>query len=421
MQTPQTANDFLAVGVDFEEAGEKWRAGDAQKSTRFFLRALENYDNGLHLFPRSFDMAYNNNAGQLLTSLAELLAGEVDVATTEPLHLFQEALEFFQRCLSLQEYQLTQSEEDANVGEEEVPEPTHTTEEAPDEDHWATVIEPVTRSTILDTLLAQVETLTAVCGLFSTRGADDPGWVEQYYDNLLQERILLATEETSRQRDAALAKAKFRCALADASFNTAKLDLPTYEREVSSAYESFTDLQGDAQALCDRADADLVFNASIRKSLEHPENWITPDDIAASNVMRWKHLTEALDSLTAASKLPDARNLPRIHLRRGDCEMHRRSLGADPSAYEIASKSALTLLKNAEIFYRGTARLARAENTLVEEREASTKEAIVAGLLGDVSNLKEQARAEQARVQEVVEDMSDEGLLLADDLRNLGN
>ncbi|KAL8672449.1 MAG: hypothetical protein Q9168_003096 [Polycauliona sp. 1 TL-2023] len=34
-------------------------AGDAQKSARFFLRALEDYDNGLQKFPDSFDLAYN--------------------------------------------------------------------------------------------------------------------------------------------------------------------------------------------------------------------------------------------------------------------------------------------------------------------------------------------------------------------------
>lgn len=59
--TPQTANEYLAVGVDFEEAGEKWRAGDAQKSTRFFLRALDTYEVGLKQFPQSFDLAYNSS------------------------------------------------------------------------------------------------------------------------------------------------------------------------------------------------------------------------------------------------------------------------------------------------------------------------------------------------------------------------
>lgn len=64
------------MGVDLEEAGEKWRAGtdkeivhsvripdsragDAQKSARFFLRALDVYENGLQHFRGSFDLAYN--------------------------------------------------------------------------------------------------------------------------------------------------------------------------------------------------------------------------------------------------------------------------------------------------------------------------------------------------------------------------
>lgn len=47
------------AGVDLEEGGEKWRAGDAVKSMRFFMRAIETYDNGLSKHPTSFDLAYN--------------------------------------------------------------------------------------------------------------------------------------------------------------------------------------------------------------------------------------------------------------------------------------------------------------------------------------------------------------------------
>ncbi|KAI9871976.1 MAG: hypothetical protein M1830_002205 [Pleopsidium flavum] len=74
--TPETADEFLAgmkrcnqsldsslkkfaAGVEFEEGGEKWRAGDAAKSTRFFIRAVDNYETALLRFPRSFDVAYN--------------------------------------------------------------------------------------------------------------------------------------------------------------------------------------------------------------------------------------------------------------------------------------------------------------------------------------------------------------------------
>lgn len=48
-----------AVGVEQEEAGEKWRAGDAAKSLRFFMRAITTYDQGLGKHPTSFDLAYN--------------------------------------------------------------------------------------------------------------------------------------------------------------------------------------------------------------------------------------------------------------------------------------------------------------------------------------------------------------------------
>lgn len=58
-QKLDTADDFQAAGVDFEEAAGKWRAGDAAKSMRFFQRAIDVYDQGLRKFPQSIDLAYN--------------------------------------------------------------------------------------------------------------------------------------------------------------------------------------------------------------------------------------------------------------------------------------------------------------------------------------------------------------------------
>lgn len=56
---PTTPDEFLAAGVELEEAAEKWRAGDSVKSFRFYERALHNYEEALRLFPRTFDVAYN--------------------------------------------------------------------------------------------------------------------------------------------------------------------------------------------------------------------------------------------------------------------------------------------------------------------------------------------------------------------------
>jgi hypothetical protein len=61
LQALETADDFLAAGVDFEEAAGKWRAGDAVKSMRFFSKAIDVYDRGLQKFPNSLDLAYNKS------------------------------------------------------------------------------------------------------------------------------------------------------------------------------------------------------------------------------------------------------------------------------------------------------------------------------------------------------------------------
>ena len=55
------ANDLSdGIAADFEEeTGGKWRAGDAAKSGRAFLRAIDIYNNGLARYPTNFDLAYN--------------------------------------------------------------------------------------------------------------------------------------------------------------------------------------------------------------------------------------------------------------------------------------------------------------------------------------------------------------------------
>lgn len=58
-QEPETENDFLEAADEFEQAGGKWRAGDAAKATRFFKRAVDTYNAGLQRYQGSFDLAYN--------------------------------------------------------------------------------------------------------------------------------------------------------------------------------------------------------------------------------------------------------------------------------------------------------------------------------------------------------------------------
>ena len=377
-----------------------------------------------------------SNTGQVLTSLGEFISeGRYrlhDAASADPLRLFQEAFEFFQRCLGLQELQLSRADLDPStsrsrsMGVDErgsvtinkdesdyphvVPEPSY-------DDSWATIVEPVTNQAIMDTLLAQVETLTSICGLLSTQGIGDPNWIQECYLDCLQNKLLRVENDTGRHHEAALAKAKYRCAVADANFNMKMLDVPTYQSELTGAYKDFSDSNPDPQALCDSADAEIVFAASLlRLSTQTMDSRL--DDGAKLNIIRWKHLTKALDNLTIAGRLPNAENLPRIHLRRGDCELLRRRLGAAPWSYDIAAKSASTLLKNAGIFYRVAARLAKAENADDEEMEASTKEAIViAASVGNLNIFRERMELDRTRAQELTEEMREDGLLGEEDTR----
>lgn len=97
---PATADEYLAAGVDFEEAGEKWRAGDAAKSTRFFVRAIENYDEALKRFPGSFDLAYNKARVQYELTQHPRLASQLPGSVLELLKI---ALESSRVALNLKQ------------------------------------------------------------------------------------------------------------------------------------------------------------------------------------------------------------------------------------------------------------------------------------------------------------------------------
>ncbi|KAL8737464.1 MAG: hypothetical protein Q9181_001652 [Wetmoreana brouardii] len=449
LKAPETENEYLAVGVDFEEAGEKWRAGDAEKSARFFHRALYNYAAGLNRFPQSLDLAYNRyalrisrdnadllfNTGQVLSSLAELISEprdrSDDTGAADPLYLLQEALECFQRCASLQEHQVMQQEKDVNQSAQEAMEldeqaaatitsgavfaPRPTDAEPSDGGTWVSIKEPVTPNSLLDTLLAQIEALTSVCGILSSEGVGDLDWIEQYHDDLLSSNVLHSGVLTHRHLEFVLSRARLKCALADARFSIAKLNIDRYEQELAEALEPLKLVPNEPQALCDMADAEIVFNASIERFADRILR--NASDV---NIIRWKHLTKAVDHLTAASKLWTAKNLPRIHLRRGDCEMLRRRLGAAPWNYDLASKSAPTLLKNAEIYYRGAGKLAKGEDAADEEEEALTKGAVAAALAGDPSRFREKVGSDMQKVQDILKDAVEEGVILSDDIQMLG-
>ena len=377
-------------------------------------------------------MISSSNTAQVLTSLAEAITEgrkSSEESRSQGLKLLQESLEFAQRCLAVQEFQLNEAQE-CEIEEDEdeyhgqsvkssdnsAPDVTDAPKSSPSQDEeevWATVLEPVTPSSLLDTAISQVETLTVICTLESSSTSQEwpLAWVEEYYQNLLASKLSAFATASKRQNEARVAEAKFRCALADAAFRSSRIDLPTYLREVQESFQGL-DMSDDPQGLCDKADAELAFSANVRQgSLPHPEN---PDGMNELNKVCWKHITLALDSLTAASKLSGAQNLARIHLRRGDCELLRLSLGEQPTRYDLAIKSATVLLGNAGLYYRMAGRQATSGGleTQEEGREAYVKELIVSILSDNEEDFKKSSsELTQIDVQETVAELHEEGIL----------
>lgn len=347
-------------------------------------------------------LMYSSNTAQVLTSFAEVVSEgrrSSEASRNDALKMLQEALELFQRCLTVQEIQFTESQERMEMADEkpqtaesdesDESEGFHNSSQATEDEQWASVIEPVTKDTLVDTAVAQLETLTTACSLLIFDAGSGLAWAEEYSNNLLLDKIATYVEGTDRHHEVDLARANFMCALADTNYRTERIDLTTYLKEIGSGFGTNFDLSQDPQGLCDRADASTAF---ISATFE-------------------KQLTIASTSLTSASKLPTAQNLAKINIARGDVELLRFRLGEAPFYYVVATKHAATLLKNAETYFRGAAGLAKNEGSVDEEREATIKSAIASTMAGDESKLLGLMGREKKDILGVVEDMVEDGIV----------
>jgi hypothetical protein len=365
-----------------------------------------------------------------LTSIVEALYDSQPASFTDPIPLLEESLSLFQRCLSIQELQYTESlaqqnfipDSEPDVEEGGVPISQETSSpsspsSAPQDDRWATILEPVTTDTLLDTLLAQLTTLTTLCTL--TNDSLLP-WTSDYASPLLTRLpTYLASPDldsaSDRQAEAALIRANFLTAAADANFRFHLLPLQTYTSTLHTSYS--LDLDNNPEGLVNKAEALLTYNTSLRL-FAAPEDEAQIKELAGA---RWQALSAALTSLTAASKLPSAENLPKIHLLRGDCEILRFQLSQAPFSYDAAVKNAATLLKNAEKFYRGAKGLAAPAGEEKEGLEASVKEALAAALSGEMMGIREVVKVVGSeRVRTVLEEGVEEGIVFVEQLGAMG-
>ena len=292
-------------------------------------------------------------------------------------------------------------------------EPSHSLTDSPSsntsvQEHWVSIFDPITKDTLLDTTIAQIETLTFMCGFVPSRCYDEGHpWIEEFSETLLDKKLVLYAEGSDRTSEVAIVKANFKCAHADVSFRTGRLDLPTYERELDNIFSSAFDLSSSPRGLCDRAEAFVTFNSSVRAASNVTG---TPGSHATClNHIQWRHLTSALTDLKAAYVLAEAHHVPKIHMRRGDCELLRFQLGESPSNYQPSQTNSRMLLQNAGVYYRGAAGAATAIESQKEALEANVKETVVTLLKGEALEVSQ--FLEKREAQYILEDMLEEGLI----------
>lgn len=371
------------------------------------------------------------NTAQVLTSLAEAVTDTkrpAEEQLNQGARFLQEAIELFQRCLVLQELKYTEMQEQirqmetGEVQQSGQPEQPQDVQQSPDtgepkdseQEQWAAVVEPVTKDTLVDTAIAQLDALATLCNLLTY----DPGvglnWVEEYSTNLLQEKISAYVGGSSRHYEVELARARFSAALNEVLYRSGRTDVETYAAVVNP-FAPNLDTSADPAAQCAKADALVSFNTATAEQPPYHD----PEAFKKSLSLRWQALSAAIDTLTKASKLPDAENLPKIHLARGDTEMSRWRLGFPPWEHGMAQQYGATLLRNAQTYYRGAAALARREGSGDEERDGTCKEAIAAAIEGQKEKLAQLKGTASKELLVVAEDMVEEGWVNGPDMETL--
>ncbi len=375
-----------------------------------------------------------SNTAQILSSIAE--AQESD-SSIQPLSLLDESLILFDKCLAIQEQQIEQyksdtaffagpegdrfrAEADAKAEAETASlDPTPTTSSGPQgekDERWVFILEPATNDTLLDTILAKLETLTLFTSLLPP-SPPAPVWanIHNSASSILSTRITTYTANTSPERklEATLLHASYNCAFAEAQFKSSLISPSMYFDQVCSNYQFLSSPKPDDRSLCDSADSYIAFNDAVRISMKKGGGG------EYELVMRWKALSQALTNLTSVSEKPvvDTDRLVVIHLSRGDVEILRWQLGQ--AGLAVAKQYGTVLLGNAEKFYRGALRFSTGMGAMQEKAdEAKLKEAYAKALQGD--GQQEEFKELLGSREKYIIEMAQEGLLEDEQLKYFG-
>lgn len=328
----------------------------------------------ISLNPTNTDILFN--AGQVLTSLAELLLenGTQETAKVPARPLLEEAVELFTRCLESQqrEYEQMQAEiakahasgeyQEAWQGESEggvsliVGQENQDTDisssssEAPGD--WATVEEPLTPEAILETCTAQLGALTTLLGLYDpselsniekkasdgteTAAAKIPALITLIENTPSPTRpeepkagptLSIGSNSTDTEmtttpiEDAVIASVNFRASVAEVSYRSTQSDSTTYAQTIEQLFTKLSSTpSSDSPSFSDLAKANISSSYAdalidLASALADGPGYPQSSSTFATDVeIQWTALTQAQSLLTTLISPPYTTILPASRL-----------------------------------------------------------------------------------------------------------
>jgi exonuclease VII small subunit len=444
--------------------------------TALLEETLKSHRFAISLNPTNTDILFN--AAQVLTSLAEvsLEAGTQETAKTPARSLLEEAVEIFTRCLDSQqrEYEHLQAEiakaqasgeyqeawegggisleNSSTAQQEEEEEASSNSSEAPGD--WATVEEPLTPESILETCTAQLGALTTLLGLYDPSDVSNiekkahdgletaTGKIPALINLIDTTPSIPARDEpkagptlsigssaveqvsTTPKDDAILATANFQTTIAEVAYRSGRSDSTQYAQTVEQIFAKIAGgTEGSASSelavaniRSSYADALIDLASSLSDGTQYtPSSPTFPADVE----IQWTALTQAQNLLTQLASAPytsvlSASRLADVFLARGDTDLFRFRITLFDIAKPAWIKSRAVLVGNSGVFYRG-ARTYAEKAGAVEVRSTADAKAIVAEVLKEVASGSQETKphwkARSADVAKVLEQMVAEGVV----------
>ncbi|KAF2032219.1 hypothetical protein EK21DRAFT_99101 [Setomelanomma holmii] len=433
---------------------------------------LESHRFAILLNPANTDIQFN--AAQVLTSLAELLleSGSHETNKGSARALLEEAVDVFTGCLESQqrEYEQMQAEiakaqasgeyQEAweggvslnNDQEVAAAETASSSSESPGD--WATVEEPLTAETILETCTAQLGALTTLLGLYDLSELSNIEKKAQDGTETATAKIpaliyLIETDTTPKIKDepkagptlsigtsavkeatttpkddALLATASFQTTIAEVAYRTGRSTSTTYAQTIEQIFAKIANTSDNsansklARANIQSSYADALID--LASALADGTQYASASPTFATDVeILWTALTQAQTLLTQLAAAPyasilSASRLADVFLARGDTDLFRFRIALFESAKLAWMKSKMVLVGNAGVFYRGARSYAERAGAL-EVRATADAKAIVAEVLKEVASgaqvRKDTWKGRSKDVVKVLEQMVEEGIV----------